>query len=347
MLARRERARPLRAASPPARPRRAWFIPDAIEAQGREAVIRSQAILVAVAAALVTGPITAALDARMGRPQWPRGARVLGARGRHPFVLRRTGSLALAGNLTVAVVFFDLMVPGLLTLGGAAVAFFFMIPLFAVVLCGRRAAITWTALAAACTLSSERSPRAHSSRCVALPAGSPARLYRIGLVALVVSGACILTYDLIKDAALSVERANRALRESREQFRQLIEAYARRGLRDARAANPLASARGRDLLGAACDAELLGRDGANSWSPRRSASPPTIVAPTSTSAPRACASPCAASTASCVPVEASGAPTVSTAALDARDPARPPSRRSGTSRGSGCSARSSSSRTRT
>jgi two-component system cell cycle sensor histidine kinase/response regulator CckA len=243
-----------------------WFIPAAIEAQGREAVIRSQAILVAVAAAIVTGPISAALDLRVGVPAIAALTLAFtGVAAVIPFVLRSTGSLALAGNLAVAVLFFDLLVPGVMTLGrGPAVAFLFMVPLFAIVLCGRRAAVVWTGLAVACTFLLSALAASSLEPAVALPAGGPPRLHRVGLIALIVSGACLLTYDLMKTAALAdLERANEALRESREQFRQLIEAspdavFVTRGQRIL-----FVSALGRDLLGAASEAELLGRHGSD------------------------------------------------------------------------------------
>jgi PAS domain S-box-containing protein len=241
-----------------------WFIPAAIEAQGREAVIRSQAILVAVAAALVTGPISAVLDVRMGVPAIAAVTLAFTALAAAiPFVLRRTASLALAGNLAVAVLFFDLLVPGVLTLGrGPAVAFLFMVPLFAVVLCERRAAILWTALAVAATFLLAALAASPLEPSVVIPSGTPTRLHRVGVIALVVSAACLLTYDLMKTAALEdLECANRALRESREQFRQLIEASPDAVFVTREQRILFVSARGRDLMGASSQAELVGRHG--------------------------------------------------------------------------------------
>jgi two-component system cell cycle sensor histidine kinase/response regulator CckA len=241
-----------------------WFIPPAVEARGREAVIRSQAILVAVAAALVMGPISAILDLRLGLPAIGiLGLVFVALAAVVPFVLRATGSLGLAGNLAVTVLFFNLLLPGLLTLGrGPAVAFLFMIPLFAVVLASRRAAIAWTVLAAGCALLLSLLASSSLEALVVLPRQVPGRFHRIGLVALLVSAACILTYDLMKAAALAdLEQANAALRESREQFRRLIQASPDAVFVTRRQHILFVNSRGRDLLGAASDADLVGRHG--------------------------------------------------------------------------------------
>ena len=201
-----------------------WLVPSAVRAQGREAVIRSQAILAVVFLGALAGAVSAALDFRLGAPLigWITLAHVV-AGGAIPFVLRRTGSPSLAGNLLVGLLFLMVFTPGVLTLGrGPAVMFLFLVPAFAVLFCGRRAALGWALLAAAGVLVLGALSTTGWTAPVELPATEP-RLHRIAFLSLLVATVCLLVYDVMKVAALrDLERANAALHESREQYRQLV-----------------------------------------------------------------------------------------------------------------------------
>jgi PAS domain S-box-containing protein len=239
-----------------------WFIPPAVVARGRAAQIQAQAILAVVVAGALVGSLFAALDLRFGAP--PIGLATLAwvvVGCAVPFVLRRSGSLELAGNLLVGTAFLLILTPGLLTLGrGPGVVFLFLVPVVAVLFCSRRAALCWTLLAIAATVGLDALAQSSLAAPVALPPGAPAaRLHRVGLAAILVSGACILTYDAMKATALrEAERANAALRESREQYRDLVETspdavLVTRGGRVVYA-NPRAVA----MLGASSRADLIG-----------------------------------------------------------------------------------------
>ena len=242
-----------------------WFIPPSIRESGREAVVRSQAILAMLAIGLVTGGVSAILDFRDGAPAI--GVSTLcfvAASLALPVVLRWTGSLPLVGNLLVGMLFLLIFVPGLLTLGrGPAALFLFLVPAFAVIFCGRRAAIAWAlaALAGAAVLgglagSSLAAP-------IELPVGEAApRLDRIAFFAILVSTASLLTYDVMKTTALrELERANSALRESREQYRQLVETSPD-GVFVTRHGRILyANSRAIELLGGRSEADVVGRAG--------------------------------------------------------------------------------------
>ena len=254
------------------------------------------------------GPISAVLDVRMGVP-------AIGARDPRvhacvaaaiPFVLRRTGSLALAGNLAVAVLFAGSLVPGVLTLGprpGASL-FLFMVPLFAVVLCSRRAAVAWTrarrGVHAACSAPSpassleplrrapgrEHRPRLHRDR--ALRARRERGLHPH-----------LRPHEDRRARAISSARTRRSARAASSSASS-IEASpdAVFVTRDGSASSSRAS-RGRDLLGGRERRRAArARRRATSSSLRPSTSRRTRAAPTSTSAPSACASRCGGSTAS-------------------------------------------------
>jgi PAS domain S-box-containing protein len=239
-----------------------WFIPPAVAEQGSEAVVRSQAILAVVAIGLVIGSISAFLDFRGGAPVIGTSTLLfVGASLSVPFVLRRTGSLALAGNLLVGLLFLLIFTPGLLTLGrGPAVLFLFMVPAFAVLFCGRRAAIAWSLVAAVGVAGLGALAGSSLAAPVELPlAGAAGRLPRIALLAIAVSAACLLTNDVIKARALrDLERANAALRESREQYRHLVETSPD-GIFVTRGGRILyANSVGIELLGARSEADVLG-----------------------------------------------------------------------------------------
>ncbi|HEX2485264.1 MAG TPA: PAS domain-containing protein, partial [Myxococcota bacterium] len=241
-----------------------WFIPPDVGARGSEALIRSQATLAIAALGLVIGAVTAAADL-VG------GARTVGLvilpllapAAAVPFVLRRTGSPERAGNLLVATLFAMIFVPGVLTLGRASgVVFVFLVPVLAVLLCSRRAALGWSILAAGSTLVLGGLAASSWAAPLEPPAASPFRLHRIGLVAVVMSAACVFAYDVFRTHALrELERANAALHESREQFRKLVATSpdAVSVTQDGRLV--YVNSRAIELLGGASEADVLGLRG--------------------------------------------------------------------------------------
>jgi PAS domain S-box-containing protein len=240
-----------------------WLVPAEIRSRGREAVVRCQAILALVGIGVPLGAASAYLDFRAGVPAigWVTLGFVLAGLS-IPLVLRRTRSLPLAGNLLVGLLFLMVFTPGVLTLGrGPAVMFLFLVPAFAVLFCGRRAAFGWALLAAAGVLALGALAGSAFSAPVQLPAAD-LRLHRVAFISLLVATVCLLTYDVIKEAALrDLERANSALRESREQYRQLVETspdavFVTDGERVV-----YANTRAVELLEATDESQLLGRVG--------------------------------------------------------------------------------------
>jgi PAS domain S-box-containing protein len=237
-----------------------WFIPPAVASRGREAVIRSQALLVAVALGTATCLVSAWIDFRIGQTElgWATLLWMVGAAA-SPFVLRWTASLDLAGNLLVASLFLQISTLGALMGGnGPPVLSLFLVPAFAVLLCSRRAALTWTLLAAIAVLAlGALAAVAHEPP----PPDPSLRLHRIAFLALIVSSGCLLTYDLMKTAALrDLERANAALGESREQYRQLVETSPDAVFVTAADGTGIryANSRAVELLGARSEAEVIG-----------------------------------------------------------------------------------------
>jgi two-component system cell cycle sensor histidine kinase/response regulator CckA len=244
-----------------------WFIPHSVRERGREAVVRSQAILGFVAVGLLVGCASAILDIRGGAAAVGLSTLCFSMAGLViPFVLRRTGSLLLAGNLLVGILFLMLFVPGLLTLGrGPGVVFLFLVPAFAVLFCGRRAAIAWSIAAAAGAAMLGALSGSALVAPVELPlAGAVPRLHRIAFFAIAVSAASMLIYDGMKSTALrELERANLALRESREQYRQLVETSPD-GVFVSREGRILyANSRAVELLGGHSEADVVGRSSAD------------------------------------------------------------------------------------
>jgi PAS domain S-box-containing protein len=240
-----------------------WLIPAEIRVRGREAVVRSQAILTVVCVGFFLGVVSAYLDFRAGTPLI--GWLTLGYAGAGlaiPFVLHRTRSLFLAGNLLVGLLFLIVFTPAVLTLGrGPAVMFLFLVPAFAVLFCRRRAALGWSLLAAAGVLVLGALSVTSWTAPIELPIAD-LRMHRAALLSLLVAAVCLLTYDMVKQAALGdLERANAALHESREQYRQLIEAspdavFVTDGERIVYV-NPRAV----ELMGATREDQILGRVG--------------------------------------------------------------------------------------
>jgi PAS domain S-box-containing protein len=240
-----------------------WFIPPAIRARGREAVIRSQAMLAVVFFGSLMGVLSALLDFRAGTRAI--GWITLGfmAAGLAiPLVLRRTASPFLAGNLLVGLLFLLVLTPGVLTLGrGPAVMFLFLVPAFAALFCGRRAAIVWSLVAAVGVVTLGALAATSWAAPVELPPGEP-RLHRVAFVSLVVACICLLTYDAVKEAALQdLERANLALRESREQFRQLLDISPDAVFVTCEGRIRYVNQRAVELMAAAGEDELIGRVG--------------------------------------------------------------------------------------
>jgi len=240
-----------------------WFIPPEIRARGREAVVRSQAILAVVFFGSPMGVLSAFLDFRVGTPVI--GWITLGfmAAGLAvPLVLRRTASPFLAGNLLVGLLLLLVLTPGVLTLGrGPAVMLLFLVPAFAVLFCGRRAAIGWSLLAALGVVTLGALASSSWAAPVELPPGEP-RLHRVAFFSLVVACVCLVTYDAVKEAALhDLERANDALRESREQFRQLLDISPDSVFVTCEGRIRYANRRAVELMAAAGEHELIGRVG--------------------------------------------------------------------------------------
>lgn len=179
------------------------FLPPVVAARGREAVIRSRAILVVVGLGLIGGMLSAALD-------FATGARAIAS---PPPLPRPRGGGALralphrlpdlAGSLLVAILFAWLLALGLLTLGrGPAVTFLFLVPVLAVLFCARGAALAWSLLAAAAILLLWALAASSLPAPVELKHASPTRVHRIGLLAVLVSTACLLTCDVMRSRAL-------------------------------------------------------------------------------------------------------------------------------------------------
>jgi two-component system cell cycle sensor histidine kinase/response regulator CckA len=244
-----------------------WFIPASVRERGREAVVRSQAILAVVAVGLVTGIVSAILDFRGGAPAVGLTTLAFAASGIVlPLVLRRTGSLALVGNLLVALLFLLIFTPGLLTLGrGPGVLFLFLVPAFAVLFCGRRSAIAWSLAAAAGVALLGALAGSSLAAPVELPLdGAASRLHRIAFFAILVTAASVLVYDAIKATALrDLEQANVALRESREQYRTLVEMSPDGVFVTSRGRILYANSRALELVGASSQGDVAGQDGAH------------------------------------------------------------------------------------
>jgi len=243
-----------------------WFIPSSVRERGREAVVRSQAILSVVAVAFKKEVASAILDFRGGAPAVGLTTLCFAASGLVlPLVLRRTGSLTLVGNLLVALLFLLIFTPGLLTLGrGPGVLFLFLVPAFAVLFCGRRSAIAWSLAAAAAVALLGALAGSSLAAPVELPlAGGTPRLHRIAFFAILVTAASVLVYDAMKATALhDLERANAALRESREEYRTLVEMSPDGVFVTSRGRILYANSRALELVGATSQADVAARDGA-------------------------------------------------------------------------------------
>jgi PAS domain S-box-containing protein len=232
-------------------------------AEGREAEIRAQALLVVVAFSVAAGGAA-------GASQLAGGSRLLGALAlAHtaaiatvPFVLRTTGSVALAGNLLVGLTFAMMTAAGSLLLGrGLAPLFLFLVPLFGILFCGRRAGLRWSVAAVAVSFALGLLAASNLPSPVDVPTDVLAETrYRTGFVAVLLSVAALFTYDAVKEAALrDRERAVKELRESRESYRQLVETSPDAIVVSSAGRLVFANPRAVELAGARSEAELLGR----------------------------------------------------------------------------------------